>query len=144
MADTERSPSQAKRRRSRSPETREYKHDGGGQSSARMRSPGYHARRDSRRDERPSNGDRDRRRDNGRDDRRSGRGEYSERDREKERDNDRKRYEDTVKKEPGEDVRQLALSGINQADKSRETNHQLKNRKSQTLEIQDYWQERRI
>jgi hypothetical protein len=101
--DRERSP---KRRRSRSPETREFKHDGGGQSSARMRSPSYHARkdRDSRRDERGSNGDRDRRRDSGRDDRRSGRGEYSEKDREKERDNDRKRYEDTVKKEPGEDV----------------------------------------
>jgi len=71
-----------------------------------MRSPGYHARKDreSRRDDRGSNGDRDRRRDSGRDDRRSVRGEYSEKDREKERDNDRKRYEDTVKKEPGEDV----------------------------------------
>jgi hypothetical protein len=99
--DRERSP---KRRRSRSPETREFKHDGGGQSSARMRSPGYHARKDreSRGDERGYNGDR--RRDSGRDERRSGRGGYSEKDREKERDNDRKRYEDTVKKEPGEDV----------------------------------------
>ena len=101
--DRERSP---KRRRSRSPETREFKHDGGGQSSARMRSPEYHARRDrdSRRDERESNGARGGRRDSGRDERRSGRGEYSEKDREKERDNDRKRYEDTVKKEPGVDV----------------------------------------
>jgi len=71
-----------------------------------MRSPSYHSRKDreSRRDERGTNGDRDRRRDGGRDDRRSGRGEYSEKDREKDRDNDRKRYEDTVKKEPGEDV----------------------------------------
>ena len=71
-----------------------------------MRSPEYHARRDrdSRRDERDSNGARGGRRDSGRDERRSGRGEYSEKDREKERDNDRKRYEDTVKKEPGVDV----------------------------------------
>lgn len=100
MVDSDRSPSQPKKRRSRSPETREHKHDGGGQSSARMRSPGYHARRE-RRDE-GSYGDRDRRRDSGRDSRRSGNGEYSERDREKERAGDRQRYDEAVKQEAGE------------------------------------------
>lgn len=112
MGDRDRSPI-PKRRRSRSPETREYRHDGGGRSSSRNRSPGYRAstsRRDDRGGARGSGsgsgkGNGSGRRDSGYGDRRPGKGEYSEKDREKERGEDRKRYDAAVKKEAGVEVR---------------------------------------